>query len=158
MDYKERKAIAHANGRIVAYGGTYSIPSEYKRFIGVLSDEAIHAVTRKRKGMLSPETLDRIIKAAGGSKNVTSWLIRFVAQRGIGNVLGKSTDDFVGLYNVGRAKLDALVALGVEDRRIKREPFTQRIGGRFEGTLDGKPIKGKIRGLYTSDRSMDNRV
>lgn len=158
MGYSERRESAHANGMVVAYGGTYQVPERYQRLIGKLTDETLYVITRRHKCSVTPEQLDRVIEASGGNKSVTSWLVRTVAQRGMEEVLGMSTDDFEGLRNVGARRLDALVALGVEDRRVKREPFTQKISGHFEGFVDGRPVSGHIEGAYTSDRSRDGSV
>ena len=146
MTNAERKERAHRDGKIVVYGGAKSVSEPYKRFIGVISDEAIYRAVR---GGLSPSQVDKIIDASGGSPQVMSYAIRLASQYGIEKLQSMSTDDFVGKWNVGSRRTDVLVALGVEDRRRRDGAKARHIDGDFDGFIDGKPVKGHLTGTYT---------
>ena len=148
---------AHERGRVMSGNTSRFVPKEYRRFIGVVPDETLHMVTNNRD-RISPQDVDDAVAASNGSKQIMTYLLKTIRDVGVKRLRRKSTDDFIGKLGIGKLKLDALVAFGVEDRRVRRKPFTQFVSGEFVGTIDGASVEGHIEGSYTSDRSRDTRV
>lgn len=157
LTLKERRSLAHKRGMLIAYGGMVEIPEEYRRFLGVLTDDALYAAVRNSE-RITPEDIDRIVDASNGSMPVMSYITRLVAKKGMNGVLSHSTNYYSCKCGVGKHRIEALVALGVEDKRGSRESYERVISGNFDGTIDGVPVSGKICGTYVSDRSRDNRI
>ena len=144
---------AHALGRVLHDNAPRFVPREYRRFIGTVPDETLYKVV-SNKNRISTSDVDRAVAASGGSGRMMSYLLGEVMKHGTRAILRKSTDDYIGSIGVGRAKLDALVAFGVEDRRVRLAPTTRTMRGLFEGTIDGREVSGHIEGSYTADSSV----
>lgn len=168
-EYRERM---HRQGFVVpsADREAYKIPDQFKKFIGVLSDSSLFQNFYKHNGesvhgkwvswvdehepLFSVEELEHIVEACNGSKTLISYLLREVSFIGIDKIREMTTADFEEESGVGKKRLDALVAIGVKDLRVRKTRTPFKINGWFSGTVDGVKVHGHIDGEYLSSREL----